>query len=141
MKSIFVLVSLLGLTAVFLTACEAEPDPIPATVAELCTLESNTWVLVEGQFSLPSFLTCQESKCRLNFGGGGSGIMADMRASDNPRANMLKMPPDQFTDDDLSFVLQDGSLADRNTVVAVLGRVKRPSETSCYLDVSAASMP
>lgn len=141
MKPILILLSLLAVTAVFLTACEAEPDPIPATVAELCTLESNTWVLVEGQFSLPTFLTCQEGKCRLNFGGGGSGILADMRTSDNPRANMLQMPPDQFTDDDLSFVLDDESLADRNTVVAVTGRVKRPSETSCYLDVSSVSLP
>lgn len=141
MKPILILLSLLALTAVFLTACEAEPDPIPATVAELCMMESNTWVLVEGQFSLPTFLTCQEGKCRLNFGGGGSGIMADMRASDNPRANMLKLPPEQYSADDLSYVLDDETLADRNTVAAVMGRVKRPSETSCYLDVSSVSLP
>ncbi|MBK7894024.1 MAG: hypothetical protein WAS33_12445 [Candidatus Promineifilaceae bacterium] len=141
MKPMILLLSLLGLTAVFLTACEAEPDPIPATVAELCTLEANTWVRVEGQFSLPTFLTCQEGKCRLNFGGGGSGIMADMRTSDTPRANMLKLPPDQFADDDLSFVLDDETVGDRHTVVSVMGRVKRPSETSCYLDVSSISLP
>lgn len=141
MKPILILLSLLALTAVFLTACEAEPDPIPATVAELCMMESNTWVLVEGQFSLPTFLTCQEGKCRLNFGGGGSGIMADMRASDNPRANMLKLPPEQYSADDLSYVLDDETLADRNTVAAVMGRVKRPSATSCYLDVSSVSLP
>lgn len=141
MKPMIVLLSLLGFTAVFLTACEAEPDPVPATVAELCTLESNTWVQVEGQFSLPTFLTCQEGKCRLNFGGGGSGIMADLRASDNPRANMLQLPPEQYTAADLSFLLDDESLADGNTVVAVLGRVKRPSDSSCYLDVSSVSLP
>ncbi|MCC6605675.1 MAG: hypothetical protein IT327_20880 [Anaerolineae bacterium] len=141
MKPILILLSLLGLTAVFLTACEGEPDPIPATIADLCTMEANTWVLVEGQFSLPTFLTCQEGKCRLNFGGGGSGIMADMRASDNPRANMLQMPPEQYTAADLSFVLDDETLADGNTVVSVMGRVKRPSDTSCYLDVSSVSLP
>ena len=141
MKPVIVLLSLLGLTAVFLTACEQEPDPVSATVAELCTMESNTWVQVEGQFSLPTFLTCEGGKCRLNFGGGGSGIMADMRASDSPRANMLKLPPDQFTADDLSFVLDDASQADASTVVMVTGRVKRPSETSCYLDVSSVRLP
>jgi hypothetical protein len=130
-----------GLTAVFLTACEAEPDPVPATVAELCTMEPNTWVVVEGTLALPSFLTCQEGKCRLNFGAQDSGIMAEMRASNNPRANMFKLPPDQYTDDDLSFVLDDESLADRTTVVAVTGRVRRPSETSCYLDVSSLRLP
>ncbi len=62
MKPFLILLSLLALTAVFLTACEAEPDPISATIGELCTMESNTWVLVEGQFSLPTFLTCQEGR-------------------------------------------------------------------------------
>lgn len=140
MKPILILLSLLGLTAVFLTAC-AEPDPIPAAIADLCAMEANTWVLVEGQFSLPTFLTCQEGKCRLNFGGGGSGIMADMRASDNPRANMLQIPPEQYTAADLRFVLDDETLADGSTVVSVMGRVKRPSDTSCYLDVSSVSLP
>ena len=35
----------------------------------------------------------------------------------------------------------DESLADRNTVVAVTGRVKRPSANDCYLEVSSLQRP
>ena len=141
MKPFICLCMLLALTAVFITACGEDIPPVPAAVAELCTMESNTWVVVEGTLSLPSFLTCQEGKCRLNFGADGSGIMAEMRASDNPRANMFKLPPEQYSADDLSVVLDDESVADRHTVLAVTGRVRRPSATSCYLDVSSVQLP
>ena len=132
---------LLGFTAVLITACTDDTPPTPATVAELCTLESSTWVIVEGHLSLPSFLSCQEGKCRLNFGNDGSGVSAEIRASEQPRANMLKMPSDQYSPDDLSIVLDDESLADRHTQVLVTGRVKRPSANVCYLDVSSLQRP
>ncbi|MCB8943237.1 MAG: hypothetical protein H6658_05735 [Ardenticatenaceae bacterium] len=140
LKRLFVLCALVGLTAVLL-ACSEDTPPIPAAVAELCSLESNTWVVVEGYMNLPSFLTCQEGRCRINFGNEGSGIMAAIRAGEEPRSNMMQLPPDQYGADDLQLVLDDGTTADRQTLVAVTGRVKRPSANDCYLEVSSLQRP
>ena len=57
MKTFYRLFVLVGLTAV-LYACSNDTPPAPATIAELCTMESSTWVIVEGYLGLPSFLTC-----------------------------------------------------------------------------------
>jgi hypothetical protein len=54
---------------------------------------------------------------------------------------MLKLPPDQYSLDDLSVVLDDGTTADRQTLLAVTGRVIRPSANDCYLDVSSLTRP
>jgi hypothetical protein len=140
MKTFYRLFVLIGLTAV-LYACSNDTPPAPAAIAELCTMESSTWVIVEGYLGLPSFLTCQEGKCRINFGNEGSGIMATVRASEEPRANMLKLPPDQYSLDDLSVVLDDGTTTDRQTLLAATGRVRRPSANDCYLDVSSLNRP
>jgi len=67
--------------------------------------------------------------------------MATVRASEEPRTNMLKLPPDQYSLDDLSVVLDDGTTADRQTLLAVTGRVRRPSANDCYLDVSSLTRP
>ena len=141
MKSIHALLLFIALSAL-LTACGEDTPPKPATFAELCTsMESNTVVSVTGHVSLPSFLTCQEGECRVNFGDGESGIMATIRASDQPTSNMMQFPPDQYTADDLHLVLDDGTTADRYTTVSVTGRVKRPSANDCYLDVSSLRLP
>lgn len=140
MKICYQLLLFFGLSIV-LYACTDDTPPVPATIAELCTMESSTWVIVEGHLSLPSFLSCQEGKCQINFGNGSSGIMVEIRASDEPHANMLKLPPDQYSSDDLSVALDDESLADRNTQVLITGRVKRPSANICYLDVSSLKRP
>jgi hypothetical protein len=96
---------------------------------------------VEGYLNLPSYLTCQEGKCRLNLGNEGSGIMASIRAGNEPRSNMLKLPPDQYALDDLSVVLDDGTTADRQTLLTITGRVRKPSANDCYLDVSSVKRP
>lgn len=140
MKVVYSLLLVLGLAAI-VVACDDAP-PTPATVAELCTtIESNTVVEVQGHFNLPMFLTCQEGECRINFGDGEDGIMASVRASDQPRENMMKYPPEQYTPDDLTLVLDDGATADRNTTLLVRGRVRQPSANNCYLDVHSLQRP
>ena len=134
MKSLYQLLLVVGLMAV-LSGCGEGSPPTPATVAELCTMESNTLVEVEGRFGLPTFLSCLDSLCRVNFGDGDNGVMVELIASAKPTSNMLRLPPREFTYDDLGVVLDDGNtVADRNTAVSVIGMVKRPSVNDCYLD-------
>ena len=134
MKSLFQLLVVVGLVAI-LSACGKDAAPTTASVAELCTLESNTLVEVEGKFALPTFLSCQDSLCRVNFADGESGVMVELIARAKPTSNMLRLPPREFTYDDLSVVLDDGAtVADRSTEVSLVGMVRRPSVEVCYLD-------
>jgi hypothetical protein len=135
-KSLSVLVILLLL----LGACSSAP-PTPATIGQLCSGDQSGTVVVQGRLSLPQFLSCEENRCRLNFGDGTDAIPVVLRASREPRSNMLKLPPDQYTLDDLQVVLDDGSLAGRDTLVAVTGSVRRPSANDCYLSASSVALP
>jgi hypothetical protein len=54
---------------------------------------------------------------------------------------MLQLPPGQYTPDDLSVVLNDGTVADHNTKVSITGWVKQPSANVCYLDASSLRLP
>ena len=66
---------------------------------------------------------------------GESGVMVELIASAKPTSNMLRLPPREFTYDDLSVVLDDGAtVADRNMEVSLVGMVRRPSVEVCYLD-------
>jgi len=134
MKSLYQLFVVVGLMAI-LSACSEDTPPTPATVAELCSMEANTLVQVEGKLDLPSFLSCLDSQCRIDLGDGGHDVMVELIASERPVSNMLRLPPRQFTPDDLSVVLDDGATeVDRNTAVSITGMVKRPSANDCYLD-------
>lgn len=140
MKTVSSLLLFVALSAIVVACGEGAP-PTPATVAELCDMEPNTVVSVTGNVSLPTFLTCQEGECRVNFGDGESGIMATIRASDDPSSNMMQYPPEQYTPDDLRLVLDNGISADRFTTVSVTGRVEKPSANDCYLDISSMRLP
>ena len=140
MKVVYQLLLVLGFIAI-LAACDDTP-PTPATVAELCTtIESNTVVEVQGHFGLPLAMTCQEGECHINFGNGEDGIMATVRAGDQPRENMMQYPPEQYRLDDLILVMDDGAMADHNTTLLVRGRVRQPSANNCYLDVHSLQRP
>lgn len=141
MKKFIVLFMFLGLTAVFITACGEEEPPVPVAASDICTMESNSWVVVEGRMGLPSFMTCQEGKCSLRFGPNGVEVSARVRTSTRSTTNTMNVLPDQYRDEDLQLVLDDESLADVNTMLSVIGRVKRPSENVCYLDVSSMRLP
>lgn len=140
MKMRFIL-ALLALTAV-LIACGSDEPPTPATVAELCTLAPNTIVQVEGNLNLPLSLLCQEGRCSINFGKDDSGILAKVRASDDPANNMMQLPPENYSLEDLTLVLADGTtLTGSNAAVVLTGQVKQPSANSCYLNVHSLNRP
>ena len=124
-----------------LSACGSDEPPQTATIGELCDLEPNTVVQVEGLFELPSFLTCTGNECRIGFVDEGEYIFAEIYSSENPRSNMLRVPPDNYLASDLEVVLGDGTSADYQTRVLATGRIKKPSENSCYLDVSSVRLP
>ena len=139
-KMYFFLLMIAGLTAV-LAACGDDTPPQIATVAELCDLPAKTLVQVEGNLNLPSFLTCQEGECTINFGKDGSGVLAKVRARDEPSKNMMQYPPEQYTLDDLIVVLDDGTrVTGRNTAVLATGRVGS-SGGSCHLDIHTIQQP
>ena len=136
MKRIYHLFLSIGLV-VLLGACSNKP-PTAATIGELCSLDPGTVVVVEGQLRLPIMaLQCEEGRCRITLGNGTNSISVLMRASEQPTSNMLKLPPAQYTFDDLQVVLDDGTIADHTTVVAVTGRVRQPSTNNCYLAASS----
>ena len=133
----YCLVVLLLLLAGLLLGCGDDSPPVAATIGELCEMEPGTVVQVEGFFELPSFLNCTGNECRVGFVDEGQFIFAEIYTSENPRANMMQMPPNNYSVDDLAVVLHDESVAGRQTRVSATGRIRIPSENSCYLDVSS----
>ena len=140
MTRIYFYLFFLGLTAVHV-ACGDDMPPQVTTVAELCDLPVKTLVQVESNLNLPSFLTCQEGRCTINFGKDGSGVLAKVRAREEPSENMMQSPPEQYTLDDLTVVLDDGTrVTGRNTAVLATGRVGS-SGGSCHLEIHAMQQP
>lgn len=90
MKSCYQLLLLMGLSIV-LFACSDDTLPVVAPIAELCTLESGTKVLVEGSLGLPAFLNCKENQCQINFHDGQSSIFVEIYTSERPPT--LGIPP------------------------------------------------
>jgi hypothetical protein len=126
---------------ILFAACSNEP-PTAATIGELCSLKPGTVVRIEGQLRLPIMaLRCEEGKCRITLGNGTDSISVLIRAGEQPTANMLKLPPAQYTFDDLQVVLDDDTIADHTTLVAVTGRVRQPSANDCYLAASSVQRP
>jgi hypothetical protein len=99
-------------------------------------------VQVEGNLNLPLSLLCQEGRCSINFGKDDSGILARVRASDDPSNNMMQLPPENYSLEDLTLVLADGTtLTGSNAAVVLTGQVKQPSANSCYLNVHSLNRP
>ncbi|HUM72458.1 MAG TPA: hypothetical protein PLK31_26840, partial [Chloroflexota bacterium] len=68
-------------------------------------------------------------------------ILVELVTTENPGSNNLKLPPNQYSAADISFVLADGAPGDASTRVKITGPVRRPSEFSCYLDAHAVERP
>lgn len=134
MKLFYSCLLLLGLTAV-LIACGSDDPPQAVTVGEVCSLPAKTLVEVEGNLNLSTILTCQEGKCGINLGKDGSGVSARVRGRENLSENSFQLPPDQYTLDDLTVMLDDGTtLQGRNLPVLARGRVSSYGG-GCVLDV------
>lgn len=138
-KQVFILI-LLALTAV-LAACGDDTPPAAVTVSEICQQESGTKIIAEGYLALPSALICESGQCKLNFYDDGGNVLVELVTKDDPGTNNLKLPPEQYTDADLSFVLADGTPGDGTTRVKITGPVRRPSQFSCYLDAHSVARP
>ncbi|HYN89139.1 MAG TPA: hypothetical protein VER55_11440 [Ardenticatenaceae bacterium] len=121
-----------------LVACSDGSPPTAVTVAEVCQQEAGTRVMAEGRLALPTFMTCTGGQCQISLYDETDSVFVEFVASDRPGNNGLKLPPEQYTEDDLSVVLADGSVADRATPVRITGVVRRPSNNACYLDVHSA---
>ncbi|HEX8682726.1 MAG TPA: hypothetical protein VF707_10465 [Ardenticatenaceae bacterium] len=133
MKILYILPVLVLLAA--LAACSEAAPPVAVTVAEICQQAAGTRVVAEGHLALPTFMTCTEGQCQISFYDETDSVFVEFVASDTPGNNGLQMPPDPYTEDNLSVVLADGTTADRNTLVRITGPVRKPSDNVCYLDV------
>ncbi|MBX3061183.1 MAG: hypothetical protein KF770_32390 [Anaerolineae bacterium] len=140
MKKQLLLIILLGLTAV-LAACGNDEPPIPVTVAEICQQESGTNITATGYLALPGALICEAGQCKINFYDDTGSVLAELVASDSPDSGKMQLPPNQYTADDLHFVLKDGTPGNHTTPVKITGPVRRPSDFSCYLDAYAVEQP
>ncbi|HRQ40532.1 MAG TPA: hypothetical protein PLD25_21670 [Chloroflexota bacterium] len=140
MKTHLFLLILLAFTAV-LAACGDNTPPVAVTVGEICQQESGTRIVAEGQLALPSALICEGGQCKINFYDDTGSILVELVTTENPGSNNLKLPPNQYSAADISFVLADGAPGDASTRVKITGPVRRPSEFSCYLDAHAVERP
>lgn len=138
-KHLFILI-LLAFTAV-LAACGDDAPAVAVTVGEICQQESGTKIVAEGQLALPGALICEGGQCKINFYDDTGSVLVELVTKDDPGTNNLKLPPNQYSAADLSFVLADGAPGDASTRVKITGPVRRPSEFSCYLDAHAVERP
>jgi hypothetical protein len=139
-RALLLLALIWTLTAV-LAACGNDEPPIPVTVAEICQQESGTRIVAEGQLALPGALICEGGQCKINFYDDTGSVLVELVTKDDPGTNNLKLPPEQYSVADLSFVLADGTPGDASTKVKITGPVRRPSQYSCYLDAYAVERP
>lgn len=132
----------LAALAVILWACGGGPPPSAVSVGAICQQEAGTTVVAEGRLAFPmSALICTDGQCKLHFyddTGGGTNV--EFVVSRTPSPGKLTLPPNPYTDADLQITLDDGTLADRSTLVKITGPVRKRGG-SCYLEAYQAELP
>jgi hypothetical protein len=140
MKKLYFLFVLMGLAAV-LMACEDNTPAVAISVGDVCQQEAGTKVAATGYLSLPTYITCTNHRCEISLHNQEEHVFVELAGYDQPTNNQFKLPPDQYTETDLSFVLADGTAGDQTTSVKITGPVRKPSENVCYLEVHAIERP
>lgn len=144
MKKQIVLLSLLALTLALtavLTACGNDEPPVPVTVAEICEQQSGTNIIATGYLAMPLSIICEGGQCKINFYDDTGSVLVELITSNTPESSALKLPPNQYTADDLQFVYKDGAPGNRTSPVKITGAVQRRSQYSCYLDAYYVEQP